>query len=427
MLVTKYPLIDSCEHELSNWLISGGIDTTKLVMNTLPGGERQLVAACPIAAGENILTLPESHLMSAAKAKQSALGKKISEAGLNHHSAHSFLAAYILQERQSKDSFWSLYLDALPADFNHVPLFYSADELLLLQSSPVVEMALNRRFSLEQDYNQLKTIDDFKDYTLLDYMWARTAINTRCFSLNGDVVMAPFMDFANHESHPNAVWGAGEDNASLELVCREDIAPGEEVSISYGSKSNRRFYGSYGFVREDDAFNCALITLALNPGDPLFNEKMNLLGIGNASLDFDIGANEEHGFLQVMKFLRISTASQLQTDDSFYDHPQTKVSELVALEAFLSGARQMLALYDLPVSSAAEATISAMNRENSRKFIAQEKQTLNSYVLLASTAITLLTHGNSLQYLKQDIETNYQADLLALVEAPAQTNEAEEE
>ncbi|WDE02778.1 SET domain-containing protein [Thalassomonas viridans] len=419
MLVTKYPVINSSEHELSNWLISAGIDTTKLVMNTLPDGERRLVAACPISAGEKILTLPESHLMSAAEARQSVIGEKISEAGLNHHSAHSFLAAYILQERQGKDSFWSLYLDALPADFNHVPLFYSADELLLLKSSPVLEMALNRRFTLEQDYNQLKVIEEFNDYSLLDYMWARTAINTRCFSLNGDVVMAPFMDFANHEPQPNARWRAGEDKASLQLVCQENIAPGEEITISYGSKSNRRFYGSYGFVRADDSYNCARITLALNPGDPLLNEKMGLLAIRDTSFDFDIGANEEHGFLQVMKFLRISTASQLLENDRAYDRPMTKTGELVALEAFLSCTRQMLAMYDLPSTQAAEASISAMNRENSEMFLAQEKHTLNSYVLLASTAITLLTHGNSLQYLRQDIETDYQADLLALVQAPA--------
>ncbi|WDE09406.1 SET domain-containing protein [Thalassomonas haliotis] len=416
MLVTKYPIINGSEHELSNWLTSAGIDTTKLVINTLPYGEHRLVAACPIMAGEGILTLPLSHLMSATKARQSAVGEKMIRAGLSKHSLDSFLAAYILQQRQSQGAFWSLYLDALPADFTHIPVFYSPGDLLLLQSSPLLEMVLSRRFTLEQDYNQLKAVAEFKDYSLLDYMWARTAINSRCFSLQGDVVMAPLMDFANHKSEPNASWGGAEDNLSLKLISEKTIAPGEEVTISYRATSNRCFYARYGFVREDDRFNCARITLALEPGDALLSEKMKLLGITDTSLDFDIGANEEQGFLRAMKFLRISTADQLQTAASAYEQPQSKAAELVALEAFLSCVRRMLALYELPTVAGAEAVITELNRNNSEKFIAQEKHTLNSYVLLAATAITLLTHGNSLQYLKQDIETGYQADILALTQ-----------
>ncbi|WP_281557477.1 SET domain-containing protein [Thalassomonas sp. RHCl1] len=413
MQLTQFQSTNCPSYALLEWLMTAGIDCSVMRINDLNNGERQLVATRTIHAGEKLLTLPRSHLMSVGLARQSDIGEKLAQAGGKE--GHALLSAYLLQENNRENSFWAPYLEMLPTHFNHIPLFYSTDMLSQLQGSPVIEMILMRRFTLEQDYHRLRELPEMKDVTLVQYMWARTAINSRCFTLNGEVVLAPLLDMANHMSSPNSLWQQNKEKNALVLVSQDNIAAGEEITVSYGRKSNRRLFASYGFVHDDSRFNSARITVSLDVADPLIAEKMALMEIENYALDIDIGPGEPEGFLKALMFLRISTSKCLQSELACYQKPRTKLDEILVLQAFLQTCQQMLALYDSNEVTQVPHR-GGQNIADCKKFLAQEKQTLKHYVSFVSTALTFLTHGKRIDYIQQELETRYQRDLLALFE-----------
>lgn len=78
-----------------------------------------------------------SHLITLEMAKSIGVGKKLVDSGLDLLSPkHSFLSTFLLKERKDPKSFWRPYLDMLPADYNSFPVFFSDDEMKLLEGSP---------------------------------------------------------------------------------------------------------------------------------------------------------------------------------------------------------------------------------------------------------------------------------------------------
>lgn len=49
---------------------------------------------------------------------------------------YSFLATYIMEERRNEVSFFSKYIDVFPNAFDNFPIFYTSEELALLEGSP---------------------------------------------------------------------------------------------------------------------------------------------------------------------------------------------------------------------------------------------------------------------------------------------------
>jgi len=70
-------------------------------------------------------------------AKSVGVGKKLVDAGVDLLSPkHSFLSTFLLREKKNPDSFWKPYLDMLPKDYNSFPVFFSDQEMKLLEGSP---------------------------------------------------------------------------------------------------------------------------------------------------------------------------------------------------------------------------------------------------------------------------------------------------
>ena len=62
------------------------------------------------------------------------------------------------------------------------------------------------------------------------------------------------------------------------FVAEKDIAKGETVYISYGTKCNSRFFLHYGFIFLDNEANEIPITIALDKDDPLYDAKLGIVG-----------------------------------------------------------------------------------------------------------------------------------------------------
>lgn len=71
----------------------------------------------------------------------------------------------------------------------------------------------------------------------------------------------PFADMLNHEKPEkvNVHWKWDSAEQAFTIIATKNIARGEEVYDTYGSKSNSLMLLNYGFTQEDNAENTHLI------------------------------------------------------------------------------------------------------------------------------------------------------------------------
>merc|ERR1711900_22335 len=121
---------------------------------------------------------------------------------------HALISIYMLEQMKNHNStFWQPYIDILPTTFSDIPVFWSDAEVAELQGD-ALSRGNRRQDTLTNDYDAIcANCPEIKEtFTLKEYMWARTAVITRCFGIkvNG-------------------------------------------LTITYGKKANARFLVNYGF------------------------------------------------------------------------------------------------------------------------------------------------------------------------------------
>ena len=84
------------------------------------------------------------------------------------------------------------------------------------------------------------------------------------------LLLVPGLDFANHDDNVRLQFAAGL-RGGLALVCDRSYSRGEEVTTTYGPKSNAQMLMSMGFSREqvEHPFNSADILLTLRDDDDM--------------------------------------------------------------------------------------------------------------------------------------------------------------
>eukprot|EP00928_Gymnodinium_smaydae_P078848 TRINITY_DN62911_c0_g1_i1.p1 TRINITY_DN62911_c0_g1~~TRINITY_DN62911_c0_g1_i1.p1 ORF type:complete len:589 (+),score=97.27 TRINITY_DN62911_c0_g1_i1:73-1767(+) len=247
---------------------------------------RTLVAARALRSGELLMRLPTRLLMHAgyykAKREQEGPGDAAAAGGgvrgrtashlapLMHKglsggrelttfvAPQTWLALYLMEHRRlGPASEWSAYLDMLPSAFPTNPAFYSDEDWRWLTGSTFIGRAAKHRDSFK---SQFETVADlvpgFADnYTLREFMWARTAISSRVFGWRLAGVdpedtdfMVPLGDMFNHRSPKQVEWIYNATLQTLDYWVREDVPQGEELLISYGAKCNSQYLLHYGFA-----------------------------------------------------------------------------------------------------------------------------------------------------------------------------------
>jgi len=122
----------------------------------------------------------------------------------------------ICERRRGCLSPWKVYIDSLPTQHT-VPLFWT-DAILSLLPTDVRRAASQSATELSDSYHRLIGLFDaisaafpgmFADpFTIVEYQWASTCVNTRCIHLAGnkhsdtasddDIALAPLLDMFNH-------------------------------------------------------------------------------------------------------------------------------------------------------------------------------------------------------------------------------------
>jgi len=152
----------------------------------LRGVARGMHAKTSILRGETIMMIPPSHVLTSQLARQTPLAQTLLRARTPLRSSHSFIAAFLLEQRSNARSPWKPYLQMLEhLDFSSIPLFYDKATLQLLQGSLVLPKIDERLESLRAEYDDIvKLAPDFARFTYDDFVWARLVVVTRIYGLH---------------------------------------------------------------------------------------------------------------------------------------------------------------------------------------------------------------------------------------------------
>ncbi|OZJ03752.1 hypothetical protein BZG36_03068 [Bifiguratus adelaidae] len=193
-----------------------------------------------------------------------------------HHPA-TYIQTFLLYERYidpSDTSPWRRYIEVLPQaqDFLGLPIFWDSKDHALLQGTRLESAVKAKLRRLHSDADTI--IRHVKELWNVDidasmWMWADAVYWSRIIdaeSQDGDsqigdpmenktLMMVPLVDFANHSSTAsNARWVLDTSKQTFTLVTLEGstLRPGEQIFISYGTKSNAELLFMHGFCEPDN-------------------------------------------------------------------------------------------------------------------------------------------------------------------------------
>jgi len=107
-----------------------------------------------IEEGEKVLVIPETIMITSETAQNGPLGRLVARDKMLQVMPNVTLALHLLNERYKPDSHWKPYIDILPHTFT-TPLYFSKQELHLLQGSPCLPEALQQTRSIAKLYGHL--------------------------------------------------------------------------------------------------------------------------------------------------------------------------------------------------------------------------------------------------------------------------------
>lgn len=245
------------------WLIDNGtLISPKIAIHNYSdiNAGRGIIATLDIHKDEVLFRLPRSLILSVRESKYRKFIERIDVDGWKP------LMLAIVRERFNKASKWKPYFDILPADFGHMPMLWKKEELQFLKGTSLLEKFgdpvedFNNNFKL-----YLEKLKSFKGQDLFDlYNYAGSLISS--YSFTGDttdeVIMVPLADLFNHrtgQTNVRLVFG----NDYLEMICIKNCAAGGELINTYGYHGNSELLFRYGFIEEDNKYNCLHIDLDL--------------------------------------------------------------------------------------------------------------------------------------------------------------------
>jgi len=137
---------------------------------------------------------------------KSPIGKLMYEKGLRGRlisPKHSFLCAYILQEKKKAKQDFVQFLDILPKSFVDYPIFFTEEERAFLKGSPFLLQIHEKIEDIKTDYNLIcKEVPDFAQFSIREYSEARVMVSSRIFGITVNGVktdgFVPLADMLNH-------------------------------------------------------------------------------------------------------------------------------------------------------------------------------------------------------------------------------------
>mmetsp|Transcript_18081 Transcript_18081/g.37529 ORF Transcript_18081/g.37529 Transcript_18081/m.37529 type:complete len:413 (-) Transcript_18081:1796-3034(-) len=269
-----------------DWMRAGGASWSVAVgASTVTNADRGLLRlAGPGTDPELLLSVPPTLILSRETILQSPIGSilhDIVEILAESEREGGLFVLFLMYERQNRASFWRPFLDVLPCKFT-TPLYFSDQELELLQGSPLYPLVNQVKQELEETFQHLvvdgacHAIPDIFNQGIAsfeNFLWAFSVLNSRAFQTKfmaglgkdqpGTALIVPLADMTNHRPISNAMMrGADTDDSNFELVPKPNVQTMErEWFISYGHLPNWTLLLHYGFVIENNIHDTVEITL----------------------------------------------------------------------------------------------------------------------------------------------------------------------
>ena len=258
---------------------------------------RCILASEDIKTNDILIRVPDNLLISLDIALNSEIGKYFDEPLRKKLNSphHCLLTAYLLQEeKKGNNSKWSFYFPFLPSSYSSFPIFYTEDEMKLLEGTQFHKIVTDKKKEIRQDYDWIcEKYKGFNQYSFSNFCKFREVVSSRIFGVTmkgkKNDIIAPYADLFNHCRPRTTHWAYEDDQNSFIVSSIENLNIGMEVFDSYGRKCNARFLLNYGFTIEDNEDDEVKVILNLDYNDNDYKDKVKILG--NSSKKFTLVKN----------------------------------------------------------------------------------------------------------------------------------------
>lgn len=270
-----------------------------------------LFATRHIAAGDVLVTVPSSLMLTSAFTKQRSSLSQLAQAFPVITSSPSLaLVLSLLAESADPKSRYAPYIAILPSAQNVPFASFNTEETLALAPSSAQAALIKVLRAQVRDYtyvfqavSRLKPQDiPLQILSFANWRWAVSVIMSRqnavpvpqgWSSQKGSVMACvPLWDMFNHEpgEMSTAVVVKGDD-VVVECLAMRTFEPGEAVTMSYGKRSNVNLAIFSGFVSDSNLFDEVSLVIPLSPVCPLAPLKARALSKRGFLIEDENGTN----------------------------------------------------------------------------------------------------------------------------------------
>ena len=188
---------------------------------------RGVHARTHIPADSICMIIPRKCLVTVEMGQATPLGQKILNSDLDLDAPkHIYLMIYILWDRKvnGANSFFHPYYEILPRTLKNMPIFWSRDELKLLEGSYLLAQIADRNDAISDDYHAICSVaPELQDVCTLDeFKWARMCVCSRNFGLQIDghrtSALVPQADMLNHYRPRETKWTFEEERQAFTIT-----------------------------------------------------------------------------------------------------------------------------------------------------------------------------------------------------------------
>ncbi|XP_065833522.1 actin-histidine N-methyltransferase-like [Oscarella lobularis] len=318
------PARSECVAPFRDWLTANGAEVQDVTFEEIPGRGFGVKALKPLEKHELFFSIPYKLMMTSVCVKESSLGPLVKNDRLLQSLPSAALSLYLLAERWNPDSFWRPYIDMLPKMYT-IPLFYSVDEVRMLEGSPVYLEVLNQNRSIARQYAYLhqmiyshpdakNVVLSQKPFNYVDFKWAVGSVLTRQNSIpirDGDagfsIGLISAWDMCNH-ANGAITTDYKEEEKACKCYAMNDYEAGSEVTMFYGTRTNAEFLLNQGFVYKGNEHDRMRLKLGVSKNDSLFAMKAEILSrldIPTSAIFYIYDSVAAPFTSQLMAFLRV--------------------------------------------------------------------------------------------------------------------------
>lgn len=383
-----------------NWSKKNGALFPDVNFKIYGKNERGVHSTSKIRKGTTIIKIPLNMIIHDGLGEKTPIGDKITK--LNHGRINNFsiimVVIFILTTIKT-NGFFKPYYDILPKDISNFPIFWSDSDYKILTGSHMLYMIRQRQKSFIEDYQTIIDIcPEFKQWTLKEFLWARTIVGSRNFGININGVsrtaMVPLSDMLNHDPDPKVKWNFDNKDLYFKMKSNESFTKNTAITDTYGNKCNSQYFLYYGFAQSHNYKNTIYVNLVHHNSD----DKPSKDDIVSSVTGFLGKEIDKLIFNELMVFLRISLSNKSMLKKykyrSQYFYPLNSLHETTVLKALDVYLNTLLSKYCAPYNEIAEilnTTPRLTKKWNALTLISGEIEVIVLYKKLIEQSIDYIT------------------------------------